>query len=181
MTVLVLDFDGTLVESFTARPLPGAVRALAASDSDVPIAVITNQGGPAFRITSSTRHPSPSEVADNLDQGLRACGLTPSRLSHLLVATWPGERWRGAPADGLEAARIAAMQVNAALRQRGWAQAYATASPGWRTPAPGMLQALAVQLLVPISSILSIGDMASDQAAAQAAGVRFCWAKDWWR
>lgn len=179
--LLALGFDGTLVTSSTDRPLPGAVRAVAALASDLPVAIVTNQGGPAFRVTGSLRHPAPSEVAEHLDRGLRAVGLPPARVARILICTWPGETWRGQPAEGLAAADVAAEQLGAILPQLGWAQAYATASPPWRKPAPGMLTTLAIELLTPSANILFVGGRPSDRDAARAAGCRFQWAKDWWR
>lgn len=180
--VLALDFDGTLVKSFTSEPLRNARAALKQVDSDLQLAVCTNQAGPVFRLAGigGTRYPTPAEVAQNLDRGLRACGIAPQRLGALLIATWPGETWRGDPADALDAAQDAAAQLTATLTAQGWA-AYATASPQWRKPGPGMLVGLATRLNVLRSEIVYVGDRDSDQQAAQAAGVRFVWAKEWWR
>lgn len=178
--VLALDFDGTLVTSFTARPLAAATAAVARIDSDLPVAIVTNQAGPTFRMHGSTRHPSPSEVAETLDTGLRAVGLPPQRVAHLLACTWPGETWRGNPATAAHAAAAAATALSDALHTRGWSQAYVTSAAPWRKPAPGMLIGLASRLLVAHSSILYVGDMRTDEQAARAAGCRFQYARDWW-
>lgn len=180
MSVLALDFDGTLVRSFTAEPLPGAQRAIAAIDSDVRVAIVTNQGGPALRITGGkTRYPTPQEVAVTLDAGLRAVGLTPQRVAHILIATWPGLT-KGDSGALQRAAMTAASQMMEILQANRW-QAYATGSPQWRKPAGGMLLGLASRLNAPIWEITYVGDMATDAAAARAAGVGFQYAKDWWR
>jgi hypothetical protein len=49
MMIYGFDFDGTLVKSWTATPLPQARERLAALPPKAPTFVATNQGGPAFR------------------------------------------------------------------------------------------------------------------------------------
>lgn len=47
-----------------------------------------------------------------------------------------------------------------------------------RKPNPGMILDLARRLNYPLSEVIFVGDRNSDQQAAQAAGVRFAWASD---
>lgn len=179
--VLALDFDGTLVETFTARPLPGARDAVARIDSDLRVIVCTNQGGPAYRVVGSIKHPSASEVAGNLDAGLRALGLTPARLDAVYICTFPPAGFPGGGPAAASAAGVAAQQLNESLERLGWGGvAYATSSPGWRKPAPGMLQKAAVELITSRSRILYVGDQESDREFAAAAGCRFQWVSAWW-
>jgi len=179
MDALILDFDGTLVEPFTARSLAGARAAVARLGCDMPVAILTNQGGPAYRLAGSLRHPSPGQVASNLDRGLRAVGLPPARVARLAVATWPGNAWQGRPAEAHFGAALAEAQIQAALVQLGWAQARVSGSSDWRKPQPGALVWLALQLGVSPVDITLVGDRDTDRSCASGAGCRFQWADDW--
>jgi D-glycero-D-manno-heptose 1,7-bisphosphate phosphatase len=76
------------------------------------------------------------------------------------------------------------MQVLEWTRRELGVSAYRYASgrtPGRKKPAPGMLVELMRELGFPPDETTFVGDAESDRLAALAAGVRFAWAKEFFR
>jgi D-glycero-D-manno-heptose 1,7-bisphosphate phosphatase len=59
-----------------------------------------------------------------------------------------------------------------------YAKAAPTAGHQWTKPNPGMILAAAKDLDIDLKESIMVGDMDTDQMAAQRAGVTFRWAKD---
>ena len=165
------DWDGTLVDSFTGRPLPGVADRLAALPAGVRTFVATNQAGPIYRaLTGQDCYPTVDQVAHAFAAGLDALGWRPDRL---LVCVAP------APAQFAESDwRRAASEVVATFDVPGVAL-HVTARPDWRKPAPGMLLAAAAHFDVGPAALTYVGDMDGDRLAAETAGARFVHAAAW--
>jgi len=169
------DFDGTLVRSFTAEPLPGAWAALQPYRAGLPTFIATNQAGLVYReMTGDARYPTVKQVAENITHALKALAFRPSLL---LVAVHSGREG----ADWQAASNRMSTQLEFVLQFRFGLTIDVRVSPqlNWRKPNPRMLTYAAEQLGTPIQSITYIGDMESDQQAAEAAGCQFTWANDW--
>ena len=83
------DWDGTLVESFTARPLPGVREQLAALPAGTRTFIASNQGGPAFRaVLNDPKYPTVEEVVERIADGLAALHWRPHLL---LICTCSGK------------------------------------------------------------------------------------------
>jgi hypothetical protein len=81
MMIYGFDFDGTLVQSWTATPLPQAREQLAALPRGAPTFVASNQGGPAFRaVLGDAKYPTVADVVDRLRDGFRALLWRPDLL-----------------------------------------------------------------------------------------------------
>lgn len=171
--ILGLDFDGTLVESFTANPLPGVRERLHALPAGTRTFLASNQGGPAWRaVTGDPKYPTAAQIAENLTAalGLWALDWTPDLI---LIATHPGREgviWQQA------ADRVAGDLRRLLVRRQPY---YVSSDLAWRKPAPGMLLEVARLFSVPPADLLFAGDMESDEHAARAAGARFRWAGEW--
>ncbi len=178
MTVLGFDFDSTLVKAFTAIPLPGVPQRIAALPPDQRLFIATNQAGPTFRaVTGDTKYPTGQKVANQLADGLFACGLLARLEPLILVAT-------AAPqlVDSEGAAGRAATDMEAALiRLVPGATVHLSSFMTWRKPQPGMLQFAALVLGVSPAELLYIGDMETDRQAAAAAGAQYLDVADWMR
>jgi FMN phosphatase YigB (HAD superfamily) len=169
MTIYGFDFDGTLVTSWTAEPLPGVVSRLHALPSGAKTFIASNQAGPVFRaVLGDPKYPTVEDVATRIAHGLAALGWRPDLL---LVAVHPGksgERWQEATRNvGKDLFRL----LCDALPDL---QVFVLVHAEWRKPAPKMLQtALGVFGARPVTDMLYVGDMESDEAAARAAGCRY--------
>jgi len=164
------DFDGTLVRTFTAEPLPGAREALAALPGGAQTFVATNQAGPVFRaLTGDPTYPTVDQVVANIRDGLAALEWWPHLLVVCVAHPQLGER---------PPVLTIAQQMETALALARVPTSIVTARPLARKPQPGMLTFAAEQLWSDVMPIY-IGDMDSDRLAAEAAGFRFVWANDW--
>ena len=165
------DWDGTLVDSFTGRPLPGVADRLAALPAGVRTFVATNQAGPIYRaLTGQSHYPTVGDLVDAMTTGLAALGWRPDLL---LVCVAP------APAQFAESDwRRAASEVVAAYDVPG-VSLHVTARPDWRKPQPGMLHAAAAHFDVGPAALTYVGDMDGDRLAAETAGARFVHAAAW--
>jgi len=95
MLVYGFNFDGTLVQNFTATPLPGVPAALARLPSNAKIFVATNQAGPVFRVvTGEPRYPLARDVARIIHAALAALRFRPDLV---LVCCAASEARRGPP------------------------------------------------------------------------------------
>jgi len=169
------DFDGTLVESWTATPLPGAREQLAALPHNARTFVATNQGGPAFRaVLGQAKYPTVADVVTRLADGFRALTWWPDLLLICCCAGRDGAAWWRA-----EAAAVAEFDPLLKDRLPGVrCQTFVTTY--YRKPQPGMLiAARGVGLDYRSDAMIYIGDMASDEQAAAAAACQYQDAGDW--
>jgi len=170
------NFDGTLVQSFSASPLPGVPEALARLPSDAKTFVATNQAGPVFRaVTGEARYPSAGEVACTIHAALTDLSFVPDLVLVCCAApeTRRGAVWRRA----VDRVR---QQLAADLHRRfGAVETRVLADSLCRKPHPGMLLRAAAALGVAPGDFIYIGDRDVDRAAADAAGARFLSADSW--
>lgn len=171
--ILAFDYDGTLVEDWTAKPLPGVREALGCIPSSKKTAIITNQSGPVWRgVTGLRKYPSVDDIAQRLARGLLALEWWPT---HILIATHTG-RTEKTYRDG---AALVTVLLRETLHDLGLTQTVTSDHPDWRKPGPAMLEAFAHWYRVSAHDVLHVGDMEADEQAARAAGTRFQWAKEW--
>lgn len=174
MKIIGFDFDGTLVESWTATPLPGVRERLAALPPDTKTFIATNQAGPVWRqMTGETKYPTCDDVADHIIGGLAALGWRPD---FLFVATHAGVFLDQFPWD--VAARDAITPLYDRLEHVCWCSVSALIDD--RKPRPGMLRSAVLECDDHTADLLLyIGDMQTDAEAAMAAGFRYLDAAVW--
>jgi histidinol phosphatase-like enzyme len=188
MIVLIFDLDGTLIEryppdgnDFAPRPLadPERIRALG-----LPVAIASNQGGIAWGLAGGREgrtYPNWPAVLERVRAGMRLAGVRWAFLAlHHPEARLPegeallqaAERIRLPAPIALAAAhpRVAPMiRVPEGFVVASW-------NPGWRKPAPGMLDFVR-EILGAFDLVAEewayVGDEADDAAAARAAGMTF--------
>jgi len=169
--IIGFDFDGTLVESWTATPLPGVRERLAELPAGTRTFIATNQAGPVWRqMTGETKYPTCEDVAQRIIAGLAALDWRPDAI---FIATCaekePDYIWR-----------IAAQEATHRLYDLLEYVAYVEVSciPTDRKPSPGML--LDARSFFDGALIdCYVGDMPTDHQAAVAAGCRYLDAAVW--
>jgi phosphoglycolate phosphatase-like HAD superfamily hydrolase len=169
------DFDGTLVESWTATPLDGARAQLAALPPKARTFVATDQGGPAFRaVLGQAKYPTVVDVVTRLADGFRALRWWPDTL---LICCAAGKTT--APYWRAEAAAVA--EFDPLLKDRlSGVRCLTFIDAYYRKPEPGMLiAARGVGLEYNDDAMIYIGDMESDEIAARAAGAEYLDATAW--
>lgn len=170
--IVGFDFDGTLVTSWTADPLPNVRERLADLPTGTRTFVATNQAGPVWRrMTGETKYPSCDDVAERIIAGLAALDWRPDVLLLAVCAeTEPDHIWH-----------VAAREMMAPLYEalRHVTACYVSALSIDRKPRPGMLLDAATHFVRAASEMRYIGDMDTDMQAAYAAGCRYQDAADW--
>jgi phosphoglycolate phosphatase-like HAD superfamily hydrolase len=165
MMIYGFDWDGTLVRSWTAEPVPGAAEALAELHGHKTF-IATNQGGPAYRaMLDQAKYPSVADVVERLARGLHALQWQPDALLICCCAGREGAAWWRA--ETVAAAEFAQL-VKIALPDL-HSQTYLNAY--YRKPQPGLLYAARTQL--GYDNLVYVGDMEADREAAYAAGARY--------
>jgi FMN phosphatase YigB (HAD superfamily) len=170
--IIGFDFDGTLVKSWTAEPLPGVRERLAALPAGTRTFIATNQAGPTFRrMLRDPKYPTADEVAQRIIAGLAALDWRPDAL---FIATRaekePDYIWR-------LAAQSATEHLYAMLEHVTYVVVSAVSID--RKPNPGMLLDAAEYFEVETRDLLYIGDMDTDRQAAIVAGYRYLDAAEW--
>jgi D-glycero-D-manno-heptose 1,7-bisphosphate phosphatase len=165
-SLFLFDIDGTLIRSFMRdggqdqdydliEVLPGrsvALEALRGDGHDV--ALVTNQAGVAFGYQTT------ADVRRKLQRVLKALGLGGG------IRTTEGERCSPPPVAYVSFAHPKAT-IDLFL-----------SDSDWRKPGGGMIRQAMLDHDVSAASTTFVGDMDSDQAAAEAAGVRYMHADD---
>jgi len=161
----IFDLDQTLVERYTARPLPGVATVLAGlAAKGTQLTIATNQAGPAWRIwTGKERFPTTEQICERFTAVAQA--LPSLRAATWLVAVYDA-RVNLTP-DQFEELTEAFNRSSTTLDLR------AAADPMWRKPQPGMLWEACRLNGVSTAEACFIGDMDSDAQAAQLAGMTF--------
>lgn len=170
------DWDGTLVESWTATPLPGVRERLAALPEGTRTFIATNQAGPVWRrMTGEEKYPTCEEVAQRLIAGLASLDWRPDAL---FIATCaerePGYTWRIVAQEAMEKLYTLLKHVAPHVA--------VSAMPVDRKPSSGMLLDATAHFdpgALSCDHVLYIGDMETDHQAAVAAGCRYLDAAVW--
>lgn len=162
------DFDGTIVKSFTSSPLPGVRELLHSLPPTARTFIATNQAGPVYRaVSGDMKYPTVEDVARNMTDAFAALDWRPQLLLIATYAGRDGEAW-------LLASERTAVQLLHALRP-----CLPEPMRNWRKPGPGMLAYAIGHFVTRPRFVTYIGDMRTDEEAADAAGVRFVQAEDW--
>jgi FMN phosphatase YigB (HAD superfamily) len=176
--IIGFDWDGTLVESWTATPLPGARERLAELPPGTKTFIATNQAGPVFRAMRwgdpawrDAKYPTCGDVAQRIIAGLAALDWRPD---YLFVAAHPGQEptyeWHWAALEVVT-------PLYDLLGHVCWCSVSALVDD--RKPRAGMLRSAALECDCVPSEMLYIGDMDTDHQAAVAAGCRYLDAAVW--
>lgn len=172
--IIGFDWDGTLVESWTATPLPGVRERLVELPADTKTAIATNQAGPVWRAaTGEEKYPSAGMVVERIAAGLQALNWRPGLLLIAVYSGQSGDDWR------LHELRVASRMARAIARVPWFGPMFYAISeqPGDRKPYPGMLVSARSHFNSSIDCY--IGDMETDHQAAIAAGCRYLDAAVW--
>lgn len=173
--IIGFDWDGTLVESWTATPLPGVRERLAELPEGTRTFIATNQAGPVWRaMTGDAKYPTCEDVAERIIAGLAALDWKPDAL---FVATCaekePDYMWRLAAQEVMR-------QLAGLLQHVTYTEISALAVD--RKPWAGMLLDATAYFdpgALSCDHVLYIGDMETDKQAAFAAGCRYLDAASW--
>jgi FMN phosphatase YigB (HAD superfamily) len=173
--IVGFDWDNTLVESWTATPLPGVRERLAELPQGTRTFVATNQAGPVWRaMTGETKYPTSSDVAERIISGLTALDWRPDALFVAVCAERePDGVWRVVAQDVMK-------QLYSLLK--GVTYVSVSAVPVDRKPKAGMLLDAADHFdpgCLSCEHLLYIGDMETDKQAAVAVGCRYLDAAAW--
>ena len=174
------DWDGTLVTSFAAAPLPGAAKRLAALEPTTKTFIASNQAGPVFRaVLRDPKYPTVEQVALNFAGGLAALHWTPDLLMICVAPGKDGDGWARA-AEDVRIALYDTLRAAIGAQLRFWTVYH---TPTYRKPAPGMLcdaqELFHSAATIAPEPMIYIGDLESDRQAAAAAHARFVDAAAW--
>jgi len=174
--LILFDIDGTVVEAWTDKILPGVSEFF--SRPNLPkIAWVTNQCGVGLRhwmekegFGEPEKFPTEEQVIERIETILYKLGLT--RLDGDRDTTYISFAYQTKEGKWGPQKR----QTNVFAPDRG--EVFTEWRKDWRKPAPGMLLQAMTEAGVAPDDTLFVGDMESDRLAAEAAGVRFMWARD---
>ncbi len=173
--VIGFDFDGTLVKTWTATPLPGVRERLAELPEGTRTFIATNQAGPVWRqMTGETKYPTCEDVAGRIIAGLAALDWRPNAIFIATCAEQePNYIWR-------LAAQEATNQLYELLKHVTYVSV--SAVPVDRKPGGGMLLDAVAHFdpgAVSCAHMLYVGDMNTDKQAAVRVGCRYLDAASW--
>src|SRR4051812_11548789 len=95
--VIGFDWDGTLVQTFTADALPGVREALAALPAGTQTFIAANLPGPVSWVLLGQSHfPTVEELVDRVAAGLAALAWRPHLLLISVHSGKDGDDWRSA-------------------------------------------------------------------------------------
>jgi len=164
ITLHIFDLDGTLCDRDSDALLPGVAEWFATHPNDA-CAIATNQGGVGLRRWMETggfgepnKYPTQAQVEDRMAAVETAIAhhRSPPDIYVAFAYQAKSGAWSPIPPDGQDDPR--------------WL-------PGWRKPNPGMiLQAMSDAGISDPAQVLLVGDREEDRQTAEAAGVGFQWA-----
>ena len=171
--LIIFDLDGTLVRPFGSELLPGVAewftywRNLPAWNRPL-LALATNQGGVGYRLhreelggdVDVAKYPTKEQADARVFGVVDRLGLDPMLVYISYAYRFSHGYWADTPIEF--------------VRHPQW-------SPNWRKPNPGMLQQALADMGVLPAQALMVGDMDSDKDAANAAGVPFQTATQFFR
>jgi histidinol phosphatase-like enzyme len=169
---LFSDLDGTLVVPWKTTPLPGAVDVLRVlRERSVQIGVGTNQAGPAWRaITGQTKFPTEAQVASNI---LEIAETLQLKQDLWIISLYDPRLAVGRDENEVAEAMRGILRTMLSLLQPHLLRVVASISPDFRKPNPGMLDYAQTEWRLPRAEMAYLGDMDTDQQAAENAKMRF--------
>jgi HAD superfamily hydrolase (TIGR01662 family) len=168
--LVIFDVDGTLAEMHALELLPGVREFFAlvfeqGCSGKPQVAIATNQGGVGMRYWAKSRrkpkyekYPTAEQIEERMEALLKSLGADGQ------VPVYVSYRYR--TKEGYWTP-VGEQQQD----QPRWQK-------DWRKPLPGMLVQAMQDAGVPPEQTLFVGDRIDDQGAAEAAGVSFEWAQD---
>lgn len=172
MKIIGFDWDGTLVENWTATPLPGVRERLAALPEGTKTFIATNQAGPVWRaMTGETKYPTTDDVAQRIIASLAVLDWEPD---YMLICVSSGQTESGW--------FVAETNVGTRLYDRLEPRIFPVliwTEAAYRKPSPKMLHEAMRFFNASRFDMLYIGDMQTDEQAAAAAGCRYLDAAVW--
>jgi histidinol phosphatase-like enzyme len=163
--LILLDLDGTLAVKWEARLLPGRTRALA--QLQVPVVIVTNQGGVHARYAMEQRgedeRASDYPTLASIWERLEAITQRVPQIVRAYVALYVGHDEYPLPADRSDRVR----------RLKSGVLVHAAWDPAWRKPAGGMLRQACCDLGIARAQTLMVGNQDGDREAARFANVRY--------
>lgn len=172
--LIIFDVDGTLVESFTDRLLPGrraffaALALLGPVGVGPQIALASNQGGVGLRFWMEkegwgdpAQYPTRAEAEERVYGVAREIGPLYSFPAVYICFAYQASdgRWSPTPEEAYDRPGLPGLDPR-------W-------SVGWRKPAPGMLLQAMEDADVISERVLMVGDRDEDKLAAERAGCAF--------
>lgn len=177
--LILFDLDGTLVESFTTKVLPGVKEILQTiRERGISIGICTNQAGPAWRYaTGQEKYPTSDRVARNILAIAHELELTDVPW-FIAIGDERLLKLEGEKANGSDAINQVHLDLQKALRySRELPNVQISDSLAWRKPQPGMIQsAMEIFQVTKKTVVVYAGDMTTDEQAAKNAGVHFVYA-----
>ncbi|MGC9467356.1 MAG: HAD-IIIA family hydrolase [Anaerolineae bacterium] len=166
----IFDVDGTLVENFGIRPLPDVQEVLTRlKDEGHHLAVATNQSGPAWGLeTGDSKYPEAAALGRRFWEIARLLPLL-QEVPWFVAVGDPRLSLDVEPYDQI---------VQDLAEGAGPLEIYVSADWDWRKPGPGMLLAACRYYRVPPAQAIFVGDFETDAEAADAAGMGFAFADD---
>ncbi|MBN1260405.1 MAG: HAD hydrolase-like protein [Anaerolineae bacterium] len=167
--LVILDLDGTLVETYSSHLLPNTAHRLKElAQEGYHLAIATNQAGLSWRVwTGKTHYPTPASLSERFHATVAAC---PELQNHAWFVSVYDPRVKLVENAFQE---VAAALTGALQGTLPVLKAQVSADPLWRKPQPGMLFAACRLYTVPVTAALFVGDMKSDAEAAYTAGMDF--------
>lgn len=162
--MILFDLDGTLAHRDTGELLAGVARFFTLTPP-TRWAIVTNQGGVGLRrwmedhgFGDPDRYPAAADIDARIEQVISAIGKQPIAVYVAYAYQTKAGEWAPTPATATDDPR--------------WCH-------DWRKPAPGMLlQAMTDAGITDPDTVTMVGDSDADHEAAEAAGVRFRWADE---
>jgi hypothetical protein len=163
--LILLDLDGTLAVKWEAQLLPG--RAEARERLEVPVVIVTNQGGVHARYALEQRgeneRATPYPTLPSIWERLEGITRLVPQITRVYVALYLGREDYPLPADrGDRVHRLGSGVV-----------VHAAWDPAWRKPAGGMLRQACCDLGVERARALMVGNQDDDREAARFANVPY--------
>ena len=165
ITLTLFDLDGTLAHRDTGELLAGVARHFTLRPP-ARWAIVTNQGGVGLRrwmedngFGEPDRYPTAEDIDTRIAAVIAAIGKQPIGVYACYAYQTQKGEWAPAPATATDDPR--------------WRH-------DWRKPSPGMLlQAMTDAGVTDPANVLMVGDSDADQQAAEAAGMQFRWADEY--
>lgn len=167
---VIFDIDGTLVEPWTTKPLPGRIEQLQQlKKTSLMLFGATNQGGPAWHLWHRINEREDADKYPDLIQIISQLSLIRSLfgLHQICAALHPGQPWvtrKIRKRHGVNEDSIYSYEDGQIIMC--WNQS-------WRKPRAGMIDYIRVNSYLDRRECLFVGNEPSDAEAAREAGIRY--------